>query len=89
MCINIVKRIFFQHNQPIITKNGSGNSFLGETLKLHNISRTDAGEYICRAENGVGHGAARESVILDILCEYFILPLMQSVNIKCLQIHQW
>ena len=55
-----------QHNQPFT---GNKLSVRGEVLHLRNITRADAGEYICKAENGVGHGAVREALTLDVLCE--------------------
>ena len=39
----------------------------GPELVLSHVQRAHAGDYICRADNGVGRGAARETVTLDIL----------------------
>ena len=58
-----------QHNQPFTGKMGHKLSIRGEVLLLRNITRADTGEYICKAENGVGHGAVREALTLDVLCE--------------------
>ena len=58
-----------QHNQPFTGKAGNKLSIIGEVLHLRNITRADTGEYICKAENGVGHGAVREALTLDVLCE--------------------
>ena len=58
-----------QHNQPFTGKLGHKLSVRGEVLHLRDITRADTGEYICKAENGVGHGAVREALTLDVLCE--------------------
>ena len=58
-----------QHNQPFTGNLGHKVSVRGEVLHLRNITRADTGEYICKAENGVGHGAVREALTLDVLCE--------------------
>ena len=46
------------------------NTVKGPELVLSHVQRAHAGDYICRADNGVGRGAARETVSLDILREY-------------------
>ena len=58
-----------QHNQPFTGESGNKLSVRGEVLYLRNITRAATGEYICKAKNGVGHGAVREALTLDVLCE--------------------
>ena len=41
----------------------------GPELVLTDIGRLHSGDYICRADNGVGNGAVRETVKLDVLRE--------------------
>jgi len=39
----------------------------GSNLVLKKIGRLDAGDYICKASNGVGHGSVRETVKVEVL----------------------
>ena len=59
--------LIVQHNQPFSREPRNRLTIKGEILHLRNITRTDSGEYICRAENGVGYGAVRESVMVDVM----------------------
>ena len=61
-----------QHNQPFSREPGNSMTIRGDVLHLRNITRADSGQYICRAENGVGHGAVRESVVVDVMRMYLI-----------------
>ena len=45
------------------------STFQGPELVLTDIGRLHSGDYICRADNGVGRGAVRETVKLDVLRE--------------------
>ena len=45
----------------------------GSNLVLKKIGRLDAGDYICKASNGVGHGSVRETVKVEVLRKYLIL----------------
>ena len=59
----------FQHNQPFTGESGNKLSIRGEVLHLSNVMRADTGKYICKAKNGVGHGAVREALTIHVLCE--------------------
>src|SRR6218665_1548005 len=49
---------WLQDGEPV-SSNGKDNHKLSETeLQISNVDSTDAGQYICRAKNGIG--AARE-----------------------------
>ena len=41
------------------------------TMPLNNISRHDAGDYRCTAENGVGTPSTR-GVTIDVRCKYYV-----------------
>ena len=47
---------------------------------LSHVQRAHAGDYICRADNGVGRGAARETVTLDILREYLNTIILYNLH---------
>ena len=50
--------------------NEKENTVQGPELVLSQVQRAHAGDYICRADNGVGRGAARETVSLEIRRKY-------------------
>lgn len=64
-----------EHNQPFPgvstpdddNTNAQILTIQGPELLLSNIQRSHSGDYICKADNGVGHGAVRETVKLDVL----------------------
>ena len=56
---------FSRFNQPLLYF----FLFQGSHVVLSSVGRVDAGDYICKADNGVGHGAVREAVKLEVLCE--------------------
>ena len=54
---------------------------------MTNITRAYAGNYVCSADNGVGRFPVRESITLDVLCEYdhLIIPVSKSPTHSALQ----
>lgn len=56
-----------QHNQPFPWGLGGNLTVPGEVLMMTNISRAFTGDYMCTADNGVGHFPVRESITLDVL----------------------
>jgi len=54
-------------NQPFPMEPENQLDRQGEVINLRNVTRVYSGEYICKASNGVGHGAVRETVTLEVL----------------------
>lgn len=46
-----------------------GAVYIGNTLKIYNITKDDRGTYYCIADNGVGKGA-RRNIGVEVECKY-------------------
>lgn len=46
-----------------------GAVFIGNTMKIFNITKDDRGTYYCIADNGVGKGA-RRNIGVEVECKY-------------------
>jgi len=57
----------FQHNQAFPWGSGGNLTVAGEVLEMLDISRLYDGEYVCNADNGVGHKPVRQSITLKVL----------------------
>ena len=51
--------------------------FSGEVLEMLDIRRLYDGEYVCNADNGVGHKPVRQSITLKVLCKYLCEQIYQ------------
>ena len=56
-------------------------SIESSTLQFKSASRSDAGTYICRADNGVG-APVTALVDLNVICKYIRKILLQSIYIN-------
>ena len=50
------------------------------TMPLINMNRRDAGDYRCRAENGVGIPSTR-GVTIDVRCKYYVESTSESSDL--------
>jgi len=55
------------HNQPFTWDQGSNVTVLGEVLTMSNITRSYSGDYVCNADNGVGHWPVTQIISLNVL----------------------
>ena len=50
--------------------NDSSKTFpSGQTLTFTNVTRTDAGNYFCEADNGVGEAAKSREAVVTVHCK--------------------
>ena len=65
---------------PTITWTKDGNQ-LGKTVDIQNSKRTDAGTYVCKAENKVTQVTASAQVTVQCKSERFV-PLWLAIHVK-------
>ena len=53
------------------TKVSHDEHYTGKILNFINISRNDAGNYICEASNRCGNDSKTESI--NVFCKYYVL----------------